>query len=93
MDHTSGIRIGQLLVERGVLTEQQVFEVLQAQRDRAIPFGVLAERMFEVSVESVEEAWIEQYSRNTGILDLATQQVDSRVLRLINRRQIGRAHV
>ena len=65
----------------------QVFEVLQAQRDRAIPFGVLAERMFDVTVESVEEAWIEQYSRNTGILDLATLQIDARVLSLINRRQ------
>ncbi len=87
MTTPQGIRIGQILVERGVLTPQQVFEVVQAQRDRAVPFGVLAERMFDVTVESIEEAWIEQYCRTTGITDLATQQVDARVLQMINRRQ------
>jgi hypothetical protein len=85
--NTSAIRIGQILVEQGVLSEQQVFEVLQAQKTKGLPFGVLAERLFEVSVESIEQAWIEQYSRFTGTLDLSKLSIDARALRLINRRQ------
>ena len=81
------IRIGQILIEQGVLNDQQVFEILQAQRKRGIPFGVLAERMFEVAPESIENAWIEQYHRFTGSLDLSKQRVDAKVLRYLNRRQ------
>jgi hypothetical protein len=81
------LRIGDILVEQGILSAQQVFEILQAQKKSAVPFGVLAERMFEVSVDSIEQAWIEQYCRFTGTLDLADLQIDTRALRLINRRQ------
>ena len=81
------IRIGEILVEQGVLTEQQVFEIVQAQKKLHLPFGVLAERMFEVTLESIENAWIEQYHRFTGTIDLNQQNFDDRALRLINRRQ------
>jgi hypothetical protein len=81
------IRIGQILIEQGVLTEQQVFEVLEAQRARGLPFGVLAERMFDVTIDSIERAWVEQYHRFTGSLDLSTVRVDDEALKLINRRQ------
>lgn len=81
------IRIGQILIEQGVLNEQQVFEVVQAQKQRGVPFGVLAEQMYDVTVESIEEAWIEQYLRLTGEIDLNEQEVDVDTLKLINRRQ------
>lgn len=81
------IRIGEILIEQGVLSEQQVFEIAQAQKQQSIPFGVLAEKMFDVTVESVETAWIEQYHRFTGTLDLSQCRIDGQVLRLINRRQ------
>ncbi len=81
------IRIGQILVEQGVLNEQQVLEILEAQRRRSLPFGVLAEEMFEVSVESIERAWVEQYNRFTGTIDLKHQRIDMDALALINRRQ------
>ena len=81
------IRIGEILVEQGVLTEQQVFEIVQAQKKLHLPFGVLAERMFEVTLESIENAWIEQYHRFTGTIDLSEQNFDDQALRLINRRQ------
>ena len=81
------IRIGEILVEAGVLTEQQVFEVVQAQKQQQLPFGVLAERMFDVTMESIEQAWIEQYHRFTGTLDLDETHVDEKALRLISRRQ------
>ena len=81
------LRIGDIMVEQGVLSAQQVFEILQAQKKSAVPFGVLAERMFEVTVDTIEQAWIEQYARFTGTLNLEDVQVDARALRLINRRQ------
>ena len=81
------IRIGQILVENGVLTEQQVFEVVQEQKKRHLPFGVLAEQMFDVTVQSIEQAWIDQYHRFTGTIDLSTQTFDADALKLISRRQ------
>lgn len=81
------IRIGEILIEQGVLSEQQVFEIVQAQKKLRLPFGVLAERMFEVTLESIENAWIEQYHRFTGTVDLAGMKFDEQALRLINRRQ------
>jgi hypothetical protein len=81
------IRIGEILVEQGVLSEQQVFEIVQAQKRLHLPFGVLAERMFDVTLESIENAWIEQYHRFTGTIDLGQQSFDERALRMINRRQ------
>ena len=82
-----GIRIGQILVEQGKLTEQQVFEIIEAQRRTSMPFGLLAERMFDVTVDSIEQAWVEQYCRFTGQLDLDEVAIDQHVLKLINRRQ------
>lgn len=83
----SPIRIGQILIENGVLTEQQVFEVVQAQKKQQLPFGVLAEQMFDVTLQSIEAAWIEQYHRFTGTIDLSEQKFDAEALSLISRRQ------
>lgn len=83
----SPIRIGQILIENGVLSEQQVFEVVQAQKKQHLPFGVLAEKMFDVTLQSIEAAWIEQYHRFTGTIDLGEQQFDAEALKLIGRRQ------
>ncbi len=81
------IRIGQILIENGVLTEQQVFEIVQAQKSHRLPFGVLAEQMFDVTLQSIEAAWIEQYHRFTGTIDLSNQKFDAEALKLISRRQ------
>jgi len=81
------IKIGQILIEQGVLSEQQVFEILQAQHKRQLPFGVLAEEMFDVTLGSIEDAWVEQYHRFTGTIDLDEVEVDAEALRSINRRQ------
>ncbi len=81
------IKIGQVLVEQGVLTEQQVLEICQAQKRTKTPFGVLAERMFDVTIHSIEQAWVEQYHRNTGTIDLSQQEHDPEALELISRRQ------
>ena len=87
MKQRSDIRIGEILVEQNVLNEQQVFEILQAQKHDGVPFGVLAEQMFDVSVDSIEWAWVEQYQRFTGSIDLEKQRFDAAALKVINRRQ------
>ena len=81
------IRIGEILVEQGVMTSQQVFEVVQAQKKLKLPFGVLAERMFEVTLESIENAWVEQYHRFTGTIKLDEQKFDEEALRMLSSRQ------
>ncbi|MEM9883358.1 MAG: hypothetical protein AAF800_10610 [Planctomycetota bacterium] len=87
MPEPAPIRIGQILIENGVLTEQQVFEIVEAQKTRRLPFGVLAEQMFDVTLQSIEAAWIEQYHRFTGTIDLDEQNFDAEALQLISRRQ------
>jgi len=84
---SESIKIGQVLIEHGVLSEQQVFEVLQAQKQRAQPFGVIAERLFDVTLESIERAWIDQYARFTGHFDLSDAHVDVKALQTLSRRQ------
>jgi hypothetical protein len=81
------IKIGQILVEQGVLSEQQVLEILEAQRQHRMPFGVLAERMFDVTLHSIENAWVEQYHRFTGTIDLTNEVFDAEALKILNRRQ------
>ncbi len=70
-----------------MLTEQQVFEIMQAQKRQGVPFGVLAETMFDVTAPTIERAWIEQYGRLTGSIDLKRESIDDEVLRMISRRQ------
>ncbi len=82
-----GIPIGQLLVEQGVLTQGQVDHILKIQRVSHRPFGDLAERLFGIKPKAVEDAWVEQYVRTVGTIDLADQQIEEDCLRLLNRRQ------
>lgn len=82
-----GIQIGQLLVEQGVLTQEQVEHILRIQRSCGRPFGDLAERLFGVDPHAVEDAWVEQYVRIAGVIDLEQLDVDKQALRALNRRQ------
>lgn len=87
-----GIPIGQLLVEQGVLTQQQVDHILRVQRQSHRPFGDLAERLFGISPRAVEDAWVEQYTRHVGLVNLDEQDVDAQCLRLLSRRQVWQFH-
>src|SRR5262249_12368276 len=57
------------------------------------PFGDLAERLFGISPRAVEDAWVEQYVRTVGTIDLNDVDFDSECLRLLNRRQAWQFHV
>ena len=87
-----GIQIGQLLIEQGVLTSTQVEHILKVQKISHRPFGDLAERLFGINPKAVEDAWVEQYTRTVGVVDLDEQQIDTDCLRLLNRRQAWQFH-
>lgn len=88
-----GIQIGEILIEQGVLTDAQVRHILQVQKVSNRPFGDLAERLFGVDPRAVEDAWVEQYIRVTGVVDLTEQGIDTDCLRVLNRRQAWQFHL
>ena len=88
-----GIQIGQLLIEQGVLSSKQVEHILRVQKISHRPFGDLAERLFGISPQAVEDAWVQQYIRMVGTVDLQDQKFDEQCLRLLNRRQAWQFHL
>lgn len=88
-----GIQIGQLLVEQGVLTDRQVQHILAVQKVSHRPFGDLAERLYGIDSKAVEDAWVEQYVRTVGVVELEDQDMDAECLRLLNRRQAWQFHM
>lgn len=88
-----GIQIGELLIEQGVLSETQVDHILKVQRISHRPFGDLAERLYGISPKAIEDAWIEQYVRTTGVVDLTEVEPEAECLRLLNRRQAWQFHI
>jgi hypothetical protein len=89
----AGIQIGQLLVEQGVLTQAQVDHILKVQRISQRPFGDLAERLYGINPKAVEDAWVEQYIRLVGVVDLEEIAIETECLRLLNRRQAWQFHL
>src|SRR5688572_13806132 len=89
----AGIPIGKLLVEQGVLTPEQVKQILEAQRTSHRPFGDLAERLFGVEPKAIEDAWVQQYVSRTGAVDLDTVPFDPACLRLLTVRQAWQFHL
>lgn len=88
-----GIRIGELLVEQGVLSSQQVNHILKIQKSTGRPFGDLAERLYGISPRAVEDAWVDQYTRLAGVIDLGAQPLDGRCVQEIKSRQAWQFHV
>ena len=87
-----GIQIGQLLVEQGVLTDAQVQHILAVQKASHRPFGDLAERLYGIDPRAVEDAWVEQYIRIAGTIDLDDVEMETECLRLLSRRQAWQFH-
>lgn len=81
------LKIGELLVARGVLTVEQVQQILLEQELTARPFGDLAERLFGVDPQAVERAWVEQYLSYDTVTDLSCEPVQDTALRVLSRRQ------
>ena len=81
------IRLGEVLVRRGVLSSEQVDDILLEQQRTKRPFGLLAEQMFGVPEVVIEQAWAEQYASITGTFDLEENQPEREALGLVSRRQ------
>jgi hypothetical protein len=81
------LRLGQILVQREVLTTRQVEQVLARQQRTGEPFGVIAEQLFGIDPESIEDAWADQYARLTRRIDPRLEPIDLRALELVTRRQ------
>ncbi len=87
------IRLGQLLVESGMLTEEQVGRVIAQQQETGEPFGVLAERLFGVAPEAIEDAWARQYVGLTRTVDPEVEVVEPRASELVTRRQAWQVRI
>ena len=81
------VRIGQVLIDNGVLTSQQVEFILEEQQRTGEPFGVLSERLFHVDPETIEQAWATQYATLTRNVDPVTEVFDSQAMDMVTRRQ------
>ncbi|MBK7404957.1 MAG: hypothetical protein IPJ41_10060 [Phycisphaerales bacterium] len=81
------VRLGDVLVRLGVLTESQREAVVEAQATSGRPFGVLAEELFGVSSRDVERAWASQYTELTGRVSIPASPAEPEVLSAIERRQ------
>ena len=81
------MRLGDLLVRQGVLTEGQRDQILEFQRTHRRPFGELAETLFGVAPEAVEQAWAMQYAMLAESIDPRVEPVRADALALVSRRQ------
>lgn len=81
------LRIGELMVRRNVLTQEQVDSILQVQQEQGRPFGDIAENLFGVDPIVVEGLWAEQYASQTARIDPRRERVDGEVLRALTARQ------
>jgi len=81
------LRLGELLVDRGVLDQGQVAAILAQQHRTGEPFGSLAESIFGVDPDVIEGAWAHQYARLTRVIDPDAETFDPRATALVSRRQ------
>lgn len=81
------MRIGELMVRRGLLTEEQVEAILSEQVSRGGAFGALAEELFGIGEPEVEDAWAEQYAIYAEQIDPRAEAPTADALALIDRRQ------
>ena len=81
------VRLGQLLVQSGVLSREQVEQVLAEQAVCGEPFGLLCERMFSVDPSAVEDAWAVQYVNLARHVDPLDESIDPQARDTVTRRQ------
>ncbi|MBX3354041.1 MAG: hypothetical protein KF684_14015 [Phycisphaeraceae bacterium] len=81
------LRLGELMVRRGLLSERQVERVLEVQTSTGRPFGELAEEMYDLHPQDVERVWAEQYAAGATRIDPRTEPVEQAAISLVSRRQ------
>lgn len=81
------LRLGEILVQSGVLTAKQVEDLLHYQKQTHKPIGWLAERKFGIDPEVIEDAWAEQYASLTRTIDPENEVYADEAAQLISPRQ------
>ncbi|MHC4977144.1 MAG: GspE/PulE/PilB domain-containing protein [Planctomycetota bacterium] len=81
------MQLGEILVEQGLLTLEQVDEVLETQCRTGGAFGQIVERLFGLSMEDVEDAWAFQYEIRTSTLLTGELLPEPSVMEVIDSRQ------
>lgn len=81
------IRLGEILIQMDLLTEEQVEQILEIQMDSGGTFGEIAERIHGIHPEDVELAWASQYREISGVTDIRSVEVPEDVLGHFTRRQ------
>ena len=81
------LRLGEILINRGIITPEQCARILAAQSRTHRPFGVLAEELFDVSSKDLQEAWTHQYEQDVPRVDPRAEPLDPAAVSLVNRRQ------
>ncbi|HEX8322380.1 MAG TPA: hypothetical protein VF595_00580 [Tepidisphaeraceae bacterium] len=89
----TGLKLGEILVQQGILTNEQVDHVLHIQRAIGRPFGDLVERLYGIEPSVIQDAWVEQYADMVGRIDLPTIEVDAECRNLVTRRQAWQFHL
>lgn len=81
------VRLGQILIEQGVITQRQVDQIIAEQQHTGQPFGLICERMFGIHPEAIEKAWATQYASQSRLVDPTIEPVEERAMSLVTRRQ------
>lgn len=81
------IRLGDVMVQMGLLTAAQRDEVVRVQGGCGRPFGLLAEQMFGIGASEVEAAWATQYAHSADRCDPRDEVFEPRALARVERRQ------
>ncbi len=81
------LRLGEILVARGMLSEDQVHGALAEQEAYGGAFGDIVERMFGVSPREVELAWASQFAGIAERIDPRDEIVELDALLAVSARQ------
>lgn len=79
------ITIGQIMVEQGLLTEAQATQIVNAQRERRMPFAAFSERWYGLSARDIQAHWPDQPERFQPHTDLDQIEVDPRAVAMIDK--------
>jgi len=80
-------RMGELLIQCGELTREQLDDVLAEQEHRYRPFGTIASELYGIHETAIWRAWSYQYARHCPRVHLADQHPDPAVRDVITPEQ------
>ncbi len=81
------LRLGDLLVQYGVLTPDQCDQVVKEQESNPRPFGLLAEEMFGIDPGVIEHAWAVQFAMISPRINPCSIEIDEDIRSVITSRQ------